>query len=168
MKDPESAIFHQFQVNVPDREQLPFAVKRNIIDLHHFIERCKEEITYLNSEMLRLIQHHENQKAKYQEFIDRHEDDTAVYVRGLKCILRKRVCEEENKLFVLGSLFGNELSVEVRSSLPQAQFTFVNMITDIFEGSEEQEVLSREDDGKLEDEGEDEVCPILDISDDED
>ena len=87
-----------------------------------------------------------------------------VNVRGLKCILQKRVCEEENKFFVLGSLFGNELSVEVRSSLPQAQSTVENMITDIFEGSQEQEVLSREDDGELEDE----VCPILDISDDED
>jgi hypothetical protein len=168
VKDPESSIFHQFQVNVPDQEQLPFSVKRTIIDLHHFIERCKEEMTYLNSEMLRLIQHHENQKAKYQEFLDTHADDTAVYVRGLKCILRNRVCDEENKLFVLGSLFGNELPVEVRSSLPQAQCTFENMITvntEIFEGSEEQEVISSDDDWEEDD---DEVCPILDISDDED
>ncbi len=64
-------------------------------------------MTYLNSEMLRLIRHHENQKAKYQEFLDRHADNMAVYVRGLKCILRKRVCDEENKLF------GNELLVKV-------------------------------------------------------
>jgi hypothetical protein len=114
--------------------------------------------------MLRLIQHHENQKAKYQEFLDRHADDTAVYVRGLKCILRNRVCEEENKLFVLGSLFGNELPVEIRSSLPQC--TFENIIT-VNTESEEQEVISSDDDGELEEE-EDEVCPILDISDDED
>ena len=147
MKDPESSIFHQFQINVPDQEQLPFSVKRTIIDLHHFIERCKEEMTYLNSEMLRLIQHHENQKAKYQEFLDRHADDKAGFVRGLKCILRNRVCEEENKLFVLGSLFGKyELPVEVRSSLPQAQCTFENMIS-VNTESEEQEVISSDDDG---------------------
>jgi hypothetical protein len=88
-------------------------------------------------------------------------------VRGLKCILRNRVCEEENKLFVLGYLFGKyELSVEVRSSLPQAQSTFENMIN-VNTESEEQEVISSDDDGELEEE-DDEVCPILDISDDED
>ena len=136
VKDPESTIFQQFQVNVPDQEQLPYSVKRTVIDLHHFIERCKEEMAYLNSEMQRLIQHHENQKSKYQEFINNHADDAAVYVRGLVCISRERIREEENKLFALGSLFGNELPVEVRSSLPQTQSTFESMITvntDIFE-----------------------------------
>lgn len=121
--------------------------------------------------MLRLIHHHENQKAKYQEFLDGHADDTAVYLRGLKCILKNRVREEENKLFVLGSLFGDDLPVEVRSSLPQAQYTYESMITVntvILEGSaEEHQVIASDDDGEQE-EDEDEVCPILDISDDED
>ena len=118
--------------------------------------------------MQRLIQHHENQNSKYQEFINNHADDAAVYVRGLMCILRKRIREEENKLFALGSLFGNELPVEVRSSLPQTQSTFESMITvntDIFEGSDEQEMISSDDEVDFE---HDELCLTLDISDDDD
>jgi hypothetical protein len=41
----------------------------------------------------------------------------------------------------------------------------ITVNTEIFEGSEEQEVISSDDDCELE---EDEVFPILDISDDED
>jgi hypothetical protein len=43
----------------------------------------------------------------------------------------------------------------------------ITVNTEIFEGSEEQEVISSDDDCELEEE-ENEVCPILDISDDED
>ena len=89
-------------------------------------------------------------------------------MRALVRISRKRIREEENKLLALGSLFGNELPIEVPSSLPHTQSTFESMITvntDIFEGSDEQEMIASDNEVDFE---EDEFCLTLDISDDED
>ena len=57
MKDSESPIYEHFRAASSTMDEVPFVVKRNAIDLHNYVERCKEENEYLNDEMVRLIKH---------------------------------------------------------------------------------------------------------------
>ena len=166
VKDPESHVFLDFRKDRPlNKDEVPFAVKRTVIDLHHFTKRCKEEIHYLDIEMLRLVKHHENRKAYFQKFIHENTDETALHVRGLKCILQKRIREQENKLYVLGSLFCDHLPVEIQPSIPKTEYKFDSIMTcrdfniEMLEGYEEHEVIETDD--------EEELSSILGISGDE-
>ena len=67
MKDPESEVFQDFQGNVSSEDQVPFSVRRNMIDLQNFIERCKEELSHLDVETQRLVCYHVAEKSRFEE-----------------------------------------------------------------------------------------------------
>jgi hypothetical protein len=90
VKDPESCIYQDFKV-VAD-EQVPFSIKRTVIDLHQLTERCKEEIELIDIEIARLIKYHTTRKHAFQEFVKKHNTDPALYMRGLCCIMKKPRC----------------------------------------------------------------------------
>ena len=67
VKDPESEVLKEFGRNISNKDQVPYSVRRNIIDLHNFIERCKEEISYLDVKTVRLVNHHVTERARFEK-----------------------------------------------------------------------------------------------------
>ena len=121
MKDPECEVFQDFRGNISSEDQVPFFVRRNVIDLHNFIERCKEELSYLDVETLRLVHYHVAEKSRFEELVREYSGNTLVYFGGINCILEKRKYEVENRLYAIGSIFGDRLPVEVISTIPQVE-----------------------------------------------
>lgn len=171
VKDPESNVFDDFRGNTHVENQVPqvpFPVRRSVIDLHNFVERCKEELSYLHVEMVRLVSYHVTEKARFQEWIDENSDDTLVYVRGINCVLERKKREEDNKLCSVGSKYGNFLPFEVVSSIPQFEYKFVSIdtttdsvATELFQSDQ-----SEDEDSDDEDSDKD-ICLMLESSEDE-
>lgn len=160
VKDPESEVFQDFRGNISNKDQVPYSVRRNVIDLHNFIERCKEEISYLDD-------HHVTERARFEKWITEHSDDTLVYVRGINCILEKRKREAENKLYAIGSIFGDRLPLERRSSIPDDECKFVSIDTTT-ETFETKLVELKEGEDVDDEQPDDDIVLILESSDDED
>ena len=128
MKDPESPVYQPLR-GATSTEDVPFAVKRNVIDLHNFVERCKEEKNYLHVEMCRLIEHYESEKSKLHGFIEEYVEESTLPLSGLKCVFQKRIFEYDNKLYQLRLLFADHLSHEILSRLPDKQHSYSNIVT---------------------------------------
>ncbi|XP_028416218.1 uncharacterized protein LOC114540132 [Dendronephthya gigantea] len=126
VKDPESYLFQDFKSIDDDENNVPFSVKRTVIDLHCLTERCKEEIELINIEVARLVKYHLVRKATFQEIVEKHNADHALHMRGLSCVMQKRAYEEENKLYLLRQTLSDSV-LEV-SSLPQHKYGFCNVI----------------------------------------
>ena len=62
VKDLEFPTYHHLRVTASTEDKIPLEVKRSAIDLHNFVERCKEEILYLDEEMVRLVEYFHNIK----------------------------------------------------------------------------------------------------------
>ena len=77
VKDPESLFYSHLKVGETQENLIPFDVKRNVIDLHNFVERCKEETEYLHTEVLRLIEHFFKMKCSCESSIDELRQDTS-------------------------------------------------------------------------------------------
>ncbi len=169
LKDPKSDVFQDFRGNIPIDSQVPFAVRRSVIDLHNFVERCKEEVSYLDVEMVKLVKYHLTEKARFQDWVNEHSDDTLVYVRGINCVLEKRKREEDNKLCSVASMFEEFLPVEVVLSLPQTECKFVNIdSTADTVATELLEIDQSEDEDEDEEDPYKDLCLMLESSDDED
>ena len=166
VKDPESEVFQDFRGNISNKDQVPYSVRRNVIDLHNFIERCKEEISYLDLEMVRLVNHHVTVRARFEKWITEHSDDTLVYVKGINCILEKRKREAENKLYAIGSIFGDRLPLERRSLIPDDECKFVSIDTTT-ETFETELVELNEGEDVDDEQPDDDIVLILESSDDE-
>lgn len=166
MKDPESPIYQHFRGAAHLQDEVPFALKRNIIELHNFVERCKEENEHLDVELMKLMVHYENQKAHMQSFIDAHVDEPTVYIRGLNSLLQKRIRESENKLYALGSLLSTFLPDNILSRIPNKECVFTSV--EDHENDMEVEIVDvAGENSACETDDEDDVLSILDISDDD-
>jgi hypothetical protein len=173
VKDPQCSIFADFRGNSSNQDGVPFSVKRNVIDLYHLIERCKEEVSYLNMEIVRLVKYYENRVSVLERFLHSHVDDTSVYIKGMKCVARRQIREEKNKLYGLGSIFKDNLPMEFQSSLPECEFKFeatrtLNVFSaEISTNSEELEIVNSDNDDINDEDHDEEFALVLDLSDDE-
>jgi hypothetical protein len=166
VKDPESSIYQDFKSDA--NEQVPFSIKRTVIDLHHVTERCKEEMQLVDIEIARLVKYHTKKRRAFQEFVAKHNTDPALYMRGLCCIMQKRAHEEDNKLYLLGRLLC-DYHAEILTSLPQQEYKFCS--TAEFSCNDLQAELEMEDvsdgDSECDDDKSDDVFELR-ISDDDD
>ncbi|XP_028403401.1 uncharacterized protein LOC114526098 [Dendronephthya gigantea] len=123
VKDPESPSYHHLRVTTPSDDNIPLEFKRSAIDLHNFVERCKEEIEYLDLEMVRLVEYFLKMKMSYQSCCNEvQEEATSVYAKGLNCIFQSRILECDNKLHMLGKLFKDNIREEMKCSIPSMQW----------------------------------------------
>ena len=170
MKDPESEVFQDFRGNISSvsENQVPFSVRRNVIDLHNFIERCKEELSHLDVETLRLFHYHVAEKSRFEELVREYSGNTLAYFGEINCILEKRKHEAENRLYAIGSIFGDRLSVEMISTIPQVECKFVSTetTTETFE-KELVELNQGEDVHDDDEQPDDDIVLILESSDEE-
>ena len=170
MKDPESEVFQDFRGNISSvsENQVPFSVRRNVIDLRNFIERCKEELSHLDVETLRLFHYHVAEKSRFEELVREYSGNTLAYFGEINCILEKRKHEAENRLYAIGSIFGDRLSVEMISTIPQVECKFVSTetTTETFE-KELVELNQGEDVHDDDEQPDDDIVLILESSDEE-
>ena len=115
VKDPESSIYEDFKVVA--HEQVPFSIKRTVINLHHLTDRCKEEMELL--EIARLINYHTERKDAFPAFIEKHKADPTLHLRGL-CFLMQKCAHEENKLYTIRGILG-DYDPQILASLPQQE-----------------------------------------------
>ena len=55
----------------------------------------KEEVSFLNVEMVRLVKYYENRVFMLERFLDSYVDDTSIYTKGMKCVVRKQICKKK-------------------------------------------------------------------------
>ncbi|XP_028404241.1 uncharacterized protein LOC114537187 isoform X4 [Dendronephthya gigantea] len=166
VKDPESDLYKDFRESTLSEDQVPYSVKKSAIDLHNFIERCKEETSYLKTEMCRLVTYHQTQKSSFLEWLkDNNDSSSTVLIRGIRCILQRKILEEENKLIVLGATFGNHLPDNVSSSIPKIEWSHESTMPSTKHVFENLDQL--DDQREQSEEQDDEILSILDSSDDE-
>ena len=70
-KDPQSQLYSHLH-HEPTNDNIPFAIKRSAIDLHQFLQRCKEEQELLIQEVERLIKHFITRKEKLNAYVAGH------------------------------------------------------------------------------------------------
>ena len=174
VKDPQSKIFSDFQTNSSSQDSVPFSVKQNVIDLYHLIERCREEKSYLNLEMVRLVTYHKTRVSILETFLISHEDETSVYIKGVNCVVQKQICEENNKLHAIGSILSDNIPIEMQSSFPQFQCKFqatkpLNELSpETLTDNEQHEMVYSDSDNNIdEEEYEEQFDLVLDLSEDE-
>lgn len=119
-KDPESVLYCHFNRR-PSNNDIPFAIKRTAIDLHNFLERCKEEQKLLLLEVERLFNHYFGEKEKLETYIAQHPGDHSRLMRGINVLIKKKLCEINNMLYWSGSILLDYLSTETISKLPNSK-----------------------------------------------
>ena len=117
VKDPELPIYRHLKVETSERDKVPFAMKRSAIDLHNFIERCKEECQYIHVEAVRLVKHFQNMRTCYESCMSQQQEDATVHAKGLRCVVQMQILECDNKLHLLGLLLRDILPEDILSSL---------------------------------------------------
>ena len=80
-KEPESQLYGGFNIETV-QHTVPFTVKRTTIDLHNFVERCKEEQEMLGREVEKLISHYQSKEEELESFITQHSGSQPKFVRG--------------------------------------------------------------------------------------
>lgn len=101
-KDPDSLLYSHLQ-NQPTNDNIPFTVKRSAIDLHCFLQRCKEEQELLGLEIERLFRYHLVKRKELVDYIAKHAHVQSNFARGAVAIATKQLDEINNTLFKLCS-----------------------------------------------------------------
>ena len=116
-KDPQSQLYSHLH-HEPTSDNIPFAIKRSAIDLHQFLQRCKEEQELLIQEVERLFKHFITRKEKLNAYVAGHSGQQPKAVAGAICIARKELVEINNTLCALYSKLSEYLTHERLDILP--------------------------------------------------
>lgn len=149
-KDPGSQLYSHLNCQ-PSNDDTPFTVKRAAIDLHNFLERCKEEQELLLLEVERLIKFYVGRKEELESYLVEHSGDQPKLIRGLIVIARKEVNEINNMLCSLGSMLFEYLTAESIKKIPNVKIESEHAsceldIMDIFEVTSTEENDEHESD----------------------
>ena len=102
-KEPDSQLYSALNMETV-QDSVPFMVKRSAIDLHNFLERCKEAQELLDTEVEKLISHYESKREELESFITEHSEiSTKVVKLGAVGVFRKNVVNVNNTLYLLES-----------------------------------------------------------------
>ena len=89
-KELESQLYGGFNMETV-QDNVPFTVKRTAIDLHNFVERCKEEQEMRGREVEKLISHYQSKKEELESFITQHSGIQPKFIRGAVAVFRKNL-----------------------------------------------------------------------------
>ena len=160
-KDPESDLYCNLN-NQPSNSDIPFSIKRAAINLHNFLERCKEEQAHLLLEVKRLFSYYFEEKETLESYVEESTTDYSKLARGIKVVIKTKLCEINNTLYWLGSILLHYLSEQTVSRLPSSEVGAMHMGFSEFSSVEFPEILcdSETDEEEL-------VLQLSDDSDDE-
>ena len=116
-KEPESQLYSDLNMETV-QDSVPFTVKRTAIDLHNFVERCKEEQELLGREVEKLISHYQSKKEVLESFITQHSGIQPKFIRGAVAVFKKEVVNLNNTLYFLGCMLCDYLTEEMKSKIP--------------------------------------------------
>ena len=117
-KEPESQLYGAFNMETV-QDNVPFTVKRTAIDLHNFVERCKdEEEEMLGKEVEKLISQYQSKKEELESFITQHSGIQPKFIKGAVAVFKKELVTLNNTLYLLGGMLSDYLTEEIKSKLP--------------------------------------------------
>lgn len=119
-KDPGSQLYCHLYLQ-PSNDNIPFTVKRAAIDLHNFLERCKEEQELLVVEVERLFNHYVGKKDELEAYVAGHSGDQPKLITGVIAIVKKELVEINNILCSIGSVLSDYLTVESINKIPNGK-----------------------------------------------
>ena len=119
VKDPDSDVW--LEVNAPEesRTAIPATIRRKAADLYHLMDRCREEITLLQSETINTLDHFTQQHQLLKFSLDVTYDNLSAESRGRDIFIRKKVLSIESYLVYLKALFEDHIK---NVSLPSLIF----------------------------------------------
>lgn len=109
-KDPDSEVW--LQVNAPGNSStatIPATIRRKAIDLYYLMDRAREEITLLQSEMVNTIDHYTQQHQLLTSSLDDGLDDCSTEDRGRDILIRRKIWSIESYLVYLKALFESHI-----------------------------------------------------------
>lgn len=109
VKDPDSDVW--VEVNAPEesRTAIPATIRRKAVDLYYLMDRCREEITLLQSEMINTLDHFTRQHQLFKSSLDFSLDNLSAESRGRDIFIRKKVLSIESYLVYLKALFEDHI-----------------------------------------------------------
>lgn len=119
VKDPDSDVW--LEVNAPEesRTAIPTTIRRKAVDLYFLIDRCREEITLLQSEMMNTLDHFTLQHQLLTSSLDVSSDNLPAESRGRDIFIRRKILSIESYLVYLKALFEDHIE---NVSLPSLIF----------------------------------------------
>ena len=93
------------------RSEIPVTIKREAIDLYCLVDRCREEITLLQSEMRSTFVHfsHQHQRLKASLVIENTLESWSTERRGRDLLIQRKLLSIEAFLLHLKGLFGSHI-----------------------------------------------------------
>ena len=155
-KDSQSQLYSHLH-HEPTNDNIPFAIKRSAIDLHLFLQRCKEEQEMLIKEVERLFNHFMARKEKLNAYVAAHSGDQPKAVTGAIFMASNELVEINNTLCVLSFKLSEYLTQERLNILPvheskvEAEHAlFKSIVADDVETMQGHELLEIEREEELE------------------
>ena len=130
-KEPDSQLYSALNMET-GQDSVPFTVKRSAIDLHNFLERCKEEQELLDTEVEKLISHYESKKEELESYITEHSGISTKVIKGAVAIFKKDIVNVNNTLYSLGCTLCDYLSEETKSKLPTVKIVAEHAFNQLF------------------------------------
>ena len=130
-KEPDSQLYSALNMDTV-QDSVPFTVKRSAIDLHNFLERCKEEQELLDTEVEKLISHYESKREELELFITEHSGISTKVIKGAMSVFRKNIVNVNNTLYSLGSALSDYLPEETKRRLPTVKIVAEHALSQVF------------------------------------
>lgn len=130
-KEPDSQLYSALNMETV-QDSVPFTVKRSAIDLHNFLERCKEEQELLDTEVEKLISHYESKREELESFITEHSGISTKVIKGAVSVFRKNIVNVNNTLYSLGSALCDYLPEETKRRLPTVKIVAEHALSQVF------------------------------------
>ena len=111
VKDPDATVWTRADELRGSRSEIPMTIKRKAIDLHSLVDRCREEITLLQSEMRNTFVHffHQHQRLKASLEIANPLESWSSERKGRDLLIRRKLLCIEGYLLQLKGLFGSHI-----------------------------------------------------------
>lgn len=116
-KDPRSQLYCDFNFQT-NKDTVPFTAKRSAIELHNFLERCKEEQEMLEMETERLVQYYLDKKQELESYINVNGEVQSKILRGTVANFKKDLININNALYSLKHMLNDYLTEASKSKLP--------------------------------------------------
>ena len=134
VKDPDSTVWIEAADLPGSINEIPMAVKRKAIDLYSLVDRCREEITLLQSEMNNTFEHfsRQHQLLKASLFEENPLENCSPESKGRDLYIRRKLLSIESYLLQLKDVFDDHVEelllpdLAFQGELPPARLQLEN------------------------------------------
>lgn len=119
VKDPDSDVWLEVNATGESTPAVPVTVKRKAVDLYSLLDRCREEITLLQSEMCNTVDHFTRQHQLLKTSMNDSLENLSPESKGRDIFIRRKLLSLESYLVYLKVLFDDHIE---NVSLPTLLF----------------------------------------------